>query len=448
MNLRKGTFLGVGVVSLIYCCLNLMMLAMLEIESISIKELLITCFGVNRQHRISLAISLSIVLSALGNVIGVTFTNSRVIRQIAKGKLIPMYGIFQSSSVYGISAWDGNGTPSGALFLHGALCCVTILLTPVYSGFPEGLFFTTCLFFFGHSMLCTFLGIRFWSIRRSEHINQPIAIAHQRIDSLDYHDITEARILGSLELDEQIMTDDPPNAGKLVESSRPRVLTQTTVASEVQQISESSGRSRREDPREIGESSGPTRLANSEEQPLVREPLSSVSTQPSSQAQKSIWSFLRPLWTLFVVVLFTSFQLFIVVMLCVYAKNPDGMSRRTPVEFLPVVLWLVGGLGFLYGVYTVMVSWDFHFENPIDPNNPSRPVTKHRQGWKFNYPMKSITNDPRGAPSAQELQPDMVRCANRTEFPGLLHRQTWNTFWSRLNLKPDFANSEGDQSTT
>ncbi|OCK93116.1 uncharacterized protein K441DRAFT_723812 [Cenococcum geophilum 1.58] len=294
-NLRKGALLGVSVVSLAYCCLNLFMLAILEIESISDKERLMavkslptgllppTCSWV------SFAISIFIALSAMGSVIGVTFTNSRVIRQIAKEKLLPKYDIFQGSSEYGISAWDGNGTPSGALFLHGALTCVAILLTPIRPGFPEGLFFTTCLFFFGHSMLC--------------------------------------------------------------------------------------------------KSSGLPRPGNSEEQPLICEFSGHASIRPCVQPQISPWNFLRLLWTWFAVVLFTSSHLFIVIMLCFCTKTPDGTPRRTRIEFLPIIVLLVCSLGLLYGIYILLVSWDFHFENPINPNNLEGRVTKHRQGWKFKYPM-------------------------------------------------------------
>ena len=59
-----------------------------------------------------------------------------------------------------------------------------------------------------------------------------------------------------------------------------------------------------------------------------------------------------------------------------------------------------------------------------------------------------IINGPEAAPPAQELLPDLVRCANRREFPSLLNQQTWRTLWGRLKLKTDFTDSEENQRTT
>ena len=231
------------------------------------------------------------------------------------------------------------------------------------------------------------LGIAFWSILKSEHANQSIAATHQFIGNADDQGIVEARTTMNLELDEQRVTEAPSNSRQPAEPDQPGGPTGATKATETQQFAELSGHSTHEDSREIGESSGLARPANSEEQPLICEFSGHVSIQSCVQPQISPWNFLRLLWIWFAVVLFTGSHLFIVIMLCFYTKTPDGTSRRTQVEFLPTIVLLVCGLGLLYGIYILLVSWDFHFGNPINPNNSDGRITKHRQGWKFKYPM-------------------------------------------------------------
>ena len=183
------------------------------------------------------------------------------------------------------------------------------------------------------------------------------------------------------------MTEAPSNSGQPAEPDQPERPTGAAVATKTQQFAESSRHSIHEDSREIGESSGFARPDNSEEHPLIREFSGPVSIQPCVQPQISPWNFLWFLWTRFAVALFTGFHLFIVIMLCFCTKIPDGTPRGTRIEFLPIIVLLVCILGLLYGVYILLVSWDFHFENPINPSNSDGRITKHRQGWKFKYPM-------------------------------------------------------------
>jgi hypothetical protein len=58
------------------------------------------------------------------------------------------------SSKYGTTEWDGLGTPTGGLILHGLVTCITIAATPFYpNGNTEGITFITNMYTYAHAFL-------------------------------------------------------------------------------------------------------------------------------------------------------------------------------------------------------------------------------------------------------------------------------------------------------
>jgi hypothetical protein len=113
--------------------------------------------------------SLCIAFSSMGNVISVLYTNSRglhcifrfenlvadarkVLRIIARRRLIPFYKPFQVSSTYGKSKWDENGTPRGGLLLITLMSLVTIATMPAFRDSREAQVFISSFFMYGHSI--------------------------------------------------------------------------------------------------------------------------------------------------------------------------------------------------------------------------------------------------------------------------------------------------------
>jgi len=126
-------------------------------------------------------IHICIALSALGNLIGVVFTNGRVKRDVAKSRLIPFYKYFSMSSDYGKNTWDGLGTPTCGLILHGLMSCITIAATPFYPNSTEGITFVTNIYTYHHAVLRIFLALGlFYLKKRMDQYETGVADARNR----------------------------------------------------------------------------------------------------------------------------------------------------------------------------------------------------------------------------------------------------------------------------
>ncbi|XTI82317.1 amino acid/polyamine transporter I [Cenococcum geophilum] len=165
--LKQGAYFAVSGVIMLYFSFNMLLFWLLDLDTIvNKKESLIAFFAMKvfATHSIentSCSMSLCIAFSSMGNVISVLYTNSRVLRIIARRRLIPFYKPFQASSTYGKSKWDENGTPRGGLLLITLISLVTIATMPAFRDSREAQVFISSFFMYGHSISGIMLGIGF-----------------------------------------------------------------------------------------------------------------------------------------------------------------------------------------------------------------------------------------------------------------------------------------------
>ncbi|KAL4782538.1 amino acid permease-domain-containing protein [Aspergillus varians] len=163
-RLKWGALIAVTVVVMLYISFN-MFFFILEFQTITHQkhnvaaDYVIKVFRSSNDTMASNAIYVCIALAAAGNIVGVTFSNARVIREIAKDRLIPFYGFFSKSSIYGRDKWDDLGTPTGGLILQALATCITIAsIQPFHS--------VLNLYTYGHAVVCFILGIGVLYIRK------------------------------------------------------------------------------------------------------------------------------------------------------------------------------------------------------------------------------------------------------------------------------------------
>ncbi len=104
----------------------------------------------------STGFEICIALSAVGNLVAVVFTSSKVKQCIARQRLIPFHRFF--------AADDKNfGTPGGALILHWFCTFILILAMPDTT---DGYGFIIGMFTYGHLIIGVFVGIGVLKLRR------------------------------------------------------------------------------------------------------------------------------------------------------------------------------------------------------------------------------------------------------------------------------------------
>ncbi|PWW76825.1 hypothetical protein C7212DRAFT_295386 [Tuber magnatum] len=92
-----------------------------------------------------------VALSAFGNVVAVTYANSRVKQEIAKQRILPFSKFWASTSPY--------GTPVGALILHWIFTVIVIVATPNYTAKDEAYNLVSVLFTYGHTWVGIFVSL-------------------------------------------------------------------------------------------------------------------------------------------------------------------------------------------------------------------------------------------------------------------------------------------------
>ncbi|KAL4981765.1 amino acid permease-domain-containing protein [Aspergillus falconensis] len=163
-RLKRGAFIAISVVMFLYISFNMFVFFILDFDAVTdpahnvAADYAISVFRTSHTKMASHAIYVNIALAAAGNIIGVTFSNARVNRDIAKHRLIPFYKFFAKSSDYGRTQWDNLGTPTGGLVLQALVTCITIASYEPYRT-------TLTLYTYGHAVVCSALGIGLFFIR-------------------------------------------------------------------------------------------------------------------------------------------------------------------------------------------------------------------------------------------------------------------------------------------
>ncbi|KAL4761141.1 APC family permease [Aspergillus foveolatus] len=164
-RLKRGAFIAISVVMFLYISFNMFVFFILDFEAVTnpthnvAADYAINVFRTSHTKMASHAIYVNIALAAAGNIIGVTFSNARVNRDIAKHGIIPFYNFFAKSSNYGSTQWDNLGTPTGGLILQVLVTCITIASYEPYKT-------TLTLYTYGHAVVCSALGIGVFYIRK------------------------------------------------------------------------------------------------------------------------------------------------------------------------------------------------------------------------------------------------------------------------------------------
>ncbi|KAL3436106.1 amino acid permease-domain-containing protein [Aspergillus tetrazonus] len=164
-RLKRGAFIAISIVMFLYISFNMFVFFILDFDSVTnprnnvAADYAISVFRTSHTKMASHAIYVNIALAAAGNIIGVTFSNARVNRDIAKHRIIPFYKFFSKSSKYGSTQWDNLGTPTGGLILQALVTCITIASYEPYST-------NLTLYTYGHAVVCSALGIGVFFIRK------------------------------------------------------------------------------------------------------------------------------------------------------------------------------------------------------------------------------------------------------------------------------------------
>ncbi|KAL4801856.1 amino acid permease-domain-containing protein [Aspergillus unguis] len=165
-RLKRGGLIAITVVVALYISFNTFIFFILDFPAITNPEhnvaadFAIRAFRSNSVSMASHAIYVSLALAAAGNIIGVTFSNARVNRDIARSRLIPFYRFFSKSSDYGSThSRDSLGTPTGGLVLQALVTCITIACVQPFQT-------VLSLYTYGHAVVCFVLGVGVIHIRK------------------------------------------------------------------------------------------------------------------------------------------------------------------------------------------------------------------------------------------------------------------------------------------
>lgn len=112
-----------------------------------------------------------VALSAVGNLVAVIFTSSKVKQTIARQRIIPFHQFFARDDVH-------FATPGGALILHWVCSFILILAMP---NTTDGYGFIIGIFTYGHLLIGLFVGLGIFKLRR--RINHRKSIRERRNSS-------------------------------------------------------------------------------------------------------------------------------------------------------------------------------------------------------------------------------------------------------------------------
>ncbi|KAE9379783.1 hypothetical protein N431DRAFT_527234 [Stipitochalara longipes BDJ] len=143
-TLKIGAFLAVGLVTILYILVTLAYYLACDYETITDtqSDLGVAILFAPRAFGSSFGLKVCISLSALGNLIAVTFTSSKVKQAIAVQRILPFWKFFSKDI----------DTPKGALVLHWVSSAILILVCPTTA---DGYSFAVGLFTYGHIIIGT-----------------------------------------------------------------------------------------------------------------------------------------------------------------------------------------------------------------------------------------------------------------------------------------------------
>ncbi|OAK99544.1 amino acid transporter [Phaeosphaeriaceae sp. SRC1lsM3a] len=136
-SFKRGIIIAVGLICVLYMFVNLSYMVVVSKEQqlnagdIAL-EFLINVIGHKHAQRLLAAFTTT---SSLGNIIGMTFTASKVKQEIAKEGVVPFAKFFgENRTLFGRRRFRNKAhrpepTPLGALFLHWLFAVILILLT-------------------------------------------------------------------------------------------------------------------------------------------------------------------------------------------------------------------------------------------------------------------------------------------------------------------------------
>lgn len=150
-TLRRGAFLAVLTVTVLYILVTVGYFLACDFQTITNKtsDLGMAEYFAPKVFGHSTGLKVCFALSAFGNIVAVSFTNSKVKQSIAIQQIIPFYRFFAKDDVQ-------FGTPGGALMLHWI---VTIILVLAMNNTTDGYSFFISLFTYGHLVVEIFVGI-------------------------------------------------------------------------------------------------------------------------------------------------------------------------------------------------------------------------------------------------------------------------------------------------
>ncbi|KAI9893693.1 MAG: hypothetical protein M1814_005909 [Vezdaea aestivalis] len=163
-HLKVGGIVAVTVVSACYILINLILFFVLDIDTIINNTNFTIMFNLafrsfNSKNEIATArgVAAVVMFSALGNLVGVIYTNGRVKREIGLRKLVPFSSYISRSTEFGILR-DERGTPSGGLVIHALVTCAIVLSVPYLPGL-EGYSFIINLYTYGQVIVNAVLAV-------------------------------------------------------------------------------------------------------------------------------------------------------------------------------------------------------------------------------------------------------------------------------------------------
>ena len=162
-KLRLGAYLAVFLVTILYILATLGYYLACDYVTITSQnsDLGMAEYFAPQAFGATTGFKICIALSAVGNLVAVVYTNSKVKQSIAIQRIVPFYTFF--------AADDGQfGTPRGALILHWLSSVILVLATP---NSTDGYSFILGLFTYGHLIVGVFLGLGLWRLSSRMALN-------------------------------------------------------------------------------------------------------------------------------------------------------------------------------------------------------------------------------------------------------------------------------------
>ncbi|KAL7267445.1 hypothetical protein RUND412_009973 [Rhizina undulata] len=161
---KRAILIAFAVVSLLYILANVAYFAASTTEEIMDEGVIVAAnffikvFGTSQL--VTRGLKVLIAFSAFGNLVAVTYANSRVKQEIAKKRILPWSKYWARNSPY--------GTPVGALTLHWIFTVVVVVATPAagYDSNDEAYDLVSVLFTYGHTWVGIFVSIGILTLHR------------------------------------------------------------------------------------------------------------------------------------------------------------------------------------------------------------------------------------------------------------------------------------------